>query len=306
MELVKQSNLILGQPPNSYHDTLKLIEKVGRICYQSTDKITDSSAKRFVEKQLVPTGHHAMLEHSWLVLRTKIREEEGNVRTWLDTLGSFASNFLKVKPRGDYLYVYGNWRAFLDLRSENIAEFARQFPEMPKIILNRRGRYVIVEQQLIPKDMRAYTVVFKTDRAVTHELVRHRPASYAQKSQRYCADKDYLEFIIPYMFDDEKLADKHTYNQYLDWTNACERAEESYHRLLKSGMKPQEARAVLPNSVLTEIAVTASIEEWEHIFNLRCALDAYPQIRRLMIPVLNHFTLMNWTERKYPKYFYTI
>ncbi len=299
MKEIKQGHTIVGQPPLNYDDTLKFIEKIGRICYQSSDKITDISSKRFVEKQLVPTGHHAMLEHSWLVLRAKMREDVGNVKEWLNGLSSFASNFITVKPRGSNIYVYGNWRAFLDLQSEDTEHFTKQFMSMPEIVLKRRSRYEMVQTEDIPMDMRAYTVVFITDRAVTHELVRHRPPAFAQKSQRYCADKDYLEFITPYMFDKEKLNDKDTYGQYINWVHACTQAETSYHQLLKSGQKPQEARAVLPNSVLTEIAVTADIEEWEHIFHLRCAPDAYPQIRRLMIPVLKHFTLNEWIARKY-------
>lgn len=136
-----------------------------------------------------------------------------------------------------------------------------------------RGHESVLEHQSI-------SVRFITDRGVTHELVRHRIAAYTQESTRYCnyAGKDIL-FIEPVFWsvDDEK---------YDHWHCSMEQVEIDYNELIRDGATPQEARTVLPNSLKTEIVVTANIREWRHIFRLRTAKTAHPQMRALMIPLL--------------------
>lgn len=124
------------------------------------------------------------------------------------------------------------------------------------------------------------TVRFICDRAVSHELVRHRMASFAQESQRYCnysLDKfgRDITFILPYWLDEEDLG-------YSDWERSCREAEQTYFRLLDYGYSPQQARMVLPNCTKTEIIVTANFREWRHILKLRTAPDAHPDMQRLM------------------------
>ena len=118
------------------------------------------------------------------------------------------------------------------------------------------------------------SVLFVTDRAVTHELVRHRLASYSQESQRYVNYKDGITFIIPETSSDREL--------YL-WEYSVKHSYSDYLSLLElDGVRPQEARAVLPNSTATRIVVTANIREWRHIFRMRCDKAAHPMIRKLM------------------------
>jgi thymidylate synthase (FAD) len=148
-----------------------------------------------------------------------------------------------------------------------------------------------------------------TDRGVTHELVRHRLAAYSQESTRYCnysKDKfgNAITVILPvwfYSIPDEwhsyqtipggyTLGDAQTKEkQYYDWKIAMARSEESYFMLLDDGQTPQEARSVLPNSLKTEIVMTANLREWRHVFSLRCSPKAHPQIRELMIDMLTEF-----------------
>lgn len=128
------------------------------------------------------------------------------------------------------------------------------------------------------------SVRFITDRAVTHELVRHRLASFTQESQRYCnysKDKfnNEVTFIEPWWISDADPIDS---NVAYPWFNAISTAEQEYFKLLDVGMTPQDARAVLPNSTKTEIGVTANYREWRHILKLRCSDSAHPDIRRLM------------------------
>lgn len=127
------------------------------------------------------------------------------------------------------------------------------------------------------------SVRFICDRGISHELVRHRIASFAQESTRYCnysKDKfgNELTFIHP-MF----ITDLHISNV---WEHAMEEAEMSYFELLEAGATPQEARSVLPNSIKTEVIMTANYREWRHFFELRTSAAAHPQMREITIPLL--------------------
>jgi thymidylate synthase (FAD) len=115
-------------------------------------------------------------------------------------------------------------------------------------------------------------------------------ASFAQESTRYCnysGDKfgNELTFIRPSFWSDKSPHDGHFYKYYL-WNTAMYNAEQSYLSLIKDGAKPEEARSVLPNSLKTEIVVTANYREWRHIFALRTSPKAHPQIREVMIPLM--------------------
>lgn len=119
------------------------------------------------------------------------------------------------------------------------------------------------------------TIKFICDRGVSHELVRHRLASFAQESTRYCnyaGDKfgNELTFIEPLFFDIGKFGNCVSLKRTL-WEIAMERAEETYLELIQEGCSPQEARSVLPNSIKTEVVMTANYREWRHFFNLRAA-----------------------------------
>ena len=138
--------------------------------------------------------------------------------------------------------------------------------------LVRRGHEAMLEHGYA-------TAHFRIDRGVSHELVRHRLASYAQESTRYCnyKDKD-IEFVRPSYLNE---------SSYELWTNAMLTAEEAYNQMIKNGCTPQQARAVLPNSLATTIVVTANLREWRTIFKLRCAKDAHPDMRYIMLRLLS-------------------
>ena len=143
--------------------------------------------------------------------------------------------------------------------------------------LIKRGHESVLEHY-------SFSVRFVCDRGVSHEIVRHRLASYSQESTRYCNysnDKFRSEIaVIKPCFLVENT------EGYEMWKNACERAEEAYFNLLDWGCTPQEARSVLPNSLKTEVIMTANIREWRHFLKLRTATDAHPQMRELTVPLL--------------------
>ena len=127
------------------------------------------------------------------------------------------------------------------------------------------------------------------DRGVTHEIVRHRIASYSQESQRFCNysnDKfgNELTFIKP-IFDKYKC-DAGMYDTFED---TCRFIEKRYFEMLKHGATPQEARSILPNSIKTEIVMTMNLREWRHFFKLRCDKAAHPQTREIANMILKEF-----------------
>ena len=141
----------------------------------------------------------------------------------------------------------------------------------------KRGHEAVLEHASV-------TVKFTVDRGVSHEIVRHRLAAYCQESTRYCNySKDgfgrQVTFIQPHFLD------RGTRGWEL-WVLACEQAEKAYFDLLNWGCSPQEARAVLPNSLKTEVVMTANLREWRHFFKLRTAPAAHPQMREVTIPLL--------------------
>ena len=141
----------------------------------------------------------------------------------------------------------------------------------------KRGHEAVLEHASV-------TVKFVVDRGVSHEIVRHRLAAYCQESTRYCNySKDgfgrQVTFIQPHFLD------RGTRGWEL-WVLACEQAEKAYFDLLNWGCSPQEARAVLPNSLKTEVVMTANLREWRHFFKLRTAPAAHPQMREVTIPLL--------------------
>jgi thymidylate synthase (FAD) len=238
---------------------------------------------------------------------------------------SFASQFFHLLPKFFHidkiekkeLLVTGSVRAFRELYQANptvkmvkaIAEFlGRRHPLFYEDLLPARG---LVKQEgvkvekvplqtvdTVPADLlvkhRHVAVLFVVNRAITHEIVRHRPVSYLQESQRYCRysqDKfgSEVTFIKPMFF-------KKGSAEYSMWEQAMQETEKIYLKLLETS-SPQAARTVLPNSCKTELITFANLLEWLHIFKLRTSKGAEPSMREVMIPLLHKF------QEKYPTIF---
>ena len=164
-------------------------------------------------------------------------------------------------------------------------ESARKFVAM----LIRNGHEAMIEHSFV-------SVKFTVDRGVSHELVRHRIASFAQESTRYCnyakdkfgAECAFIDLEPGIMLDNKmkKMSGEEIALVMAEWTSAMEDAERHYMRLLELGATPQIARAVLPNSTKTEITVSANYREWRNFFKLRVPADVHPQMREVTIPLL--------------------
>lgn len=129
-------------------------------------------------------------------------------------------------------------------------------------------------------------VRFISNRGFTHEMVRHRLCSFAQESTRYVKYDGGMEVIEPYWWDNEGCK---THELQWHWESHMEDCEKEYKYLLSKGLPPQAARGVLPIDIKTEIVVKANLREWIHVFDLRCADAAHPDMRRVMLPLREEF-----------------
>lgn len=279
------------------------IEACGRLCYKSEDKISAGSTDPFI-RRIVQHGHNSVMEMAALTLRIRFETE-----AMLNQLYQAVPRFLQIdRPvKSDKtLLVSGTVRAFRELAINHgnvklikgiTAFFAQRHPLFFFDLTGKRGwlpqtgveveKVPLAEVDRLPADLlarhRHVAVRFITNRAVTHEIVRHRPCSFLQESQRYCryADDKFgneVTFIRP-MFFAEGTA------EYRLWEEAMRETERLYLELLATAT-PQAARTVLPNSCKTEIIVFANLMEWLHIFRLRTTPAAEPSMREVMTPLL--------------------
>ena len=278
MRLIKPSFEILEQKPG-LDGLLQHIERCGRTCYKSEDKITEESAPKFVD-MLVKRGHTAMVEHGTVYLTLNMSSRNKYFKYCTNKYSNAIST--GEAEAGTWVgYITTNYRVLL-----------------------QEGWLSDLEYITEPtKHIRRITVKFVCDRGVSHEFVRHRVFSFAQESTRYCnysKDKFGKEctFIIPCWLDiPEGSADSPeipvlrerygtaagTFLNNLYW------AEANYFDLLEQGWIAQQARAVLPNSLKTELIMTGTIAQWEGFFKLRDANDAHPQARELAAPLHEEF-----------------
>lgn len=210
-------HMIVKQPEieilstETYEDMVKRIERIGRVCYKSENRIEEGSAEKFI-RGIIKRGHESVIEHG------------------------------------------------------------------------------------------SITVKITCDRGVTHEIVRHRIASYSQESTRYCnyANEKFgsqitcIDVATGFSYD---LNNENDRRKYEVWNEAMEAAEKYYFKMLELGAKPEEARSILPNSLKTEIVVTMDIREWRHFIRLRGAGAAHPQMRQVALMIRDTLA------EKYPIFF---
>ena len=189
-------------------EILRRIERAGRTCYKSEDKITEESAAKFVSS-VIKRGHESVIEHEKVTVRVVC------------------------------------------------------------------------------------------DRGVTHEIVRHRLASYSQESTRYCNDKGGVTFVIPPWvkvepgeYKAKRVLDCANNDAERAWLHSMLDSEVCYIELLARGWSPQQARSVLPNSTKTELVMTMNLREWRHFFKLRTSSAAHPQMQEIARPILEAFKAM--------------
>jgi thymidylate synthase (FAD) len=280
MKLIKPSFEIWEQEPG-LEGIYKVIERAGRVCYKSEDKITEDSAKPFVDR-MVKAGHGAMLEHSTVYLKVP---NEGLLRNFIDNTPShFNYEWCRTNPVMDEdnnVYITTNYRHIIEHKLEDYLKYICKPTEFHE---------------------KRITVKFILSRSIAQEYTRHRMFSFAMESQRYCAynrDKfgNEVTFIIPCWLNwDEQVIHRGDFEKsgsgsmdsYI-FVNSLLDAESSYLDLVKENWKAQQAREVLPNACKTELIMTGFVSDWRHFFELRCATNAHPQARELAIPLREEF-----------------
>lgn len=318
MKVVSPSFAILT--PIEPKDALKLIEKVGRTCYKSESKITDESAEPFVSG-LIKRGHEAVIEHYSFIFElsnasyTKLRgsilllEEigfnsfirftstdrhvvSGNIRAWRDYLKACLENNVFV-PKFVWEFAHENEVFFPEFKDMEVGAKVEANDMFKPLNIHELQNGI---EQLTHVDM---TVRLTNDRGVSHEEVRHRPASFAQESTRYCnyvkdrfgSEVAYIDLKGSMEFDSKvsRLSTDIQQMIYDEWVQACIDAERHYIRMIELGATPQIARSVLNNSTKTEICITMNLAEWRHFFKLRCDSAAHPAMREISIMLLKAF-----------------
>ncbi len=283
------------------------IESCGRICYKSEDKITEDSAGPFV-KNILKRKHNSVAEMAVLTIKISCAEDG-------DIAGLFQAipKYFVVDPQdNNSVILTGSVRAFRELTLFHSefrivkaisAYLAERYPQFYFDLIPGNGwekidgfqfeKIHLQDVDKMPVNLlakhRHLAVKIITNRAVTHEIVRHRPVAYLQESQRYCRyDKEQfgneVTFIKPMFYADDTP-------EYKLWEKAMLDTEKIYLELLKSS-SPQAARTVLPNSCKTEIIVFANLLQWQHIFRLRTPPAAEPSMREIMIPLQAEFVKM--------------
>jgi thymidylate synthase (FAD) len=286
------------------------LEACGRICYKSEEKITVDSALPFVKK-IAEHGHNSVMEMAVVTLRLRCTAIQ------ITDLLQCQPKFLIIDVVENGLLVTGSIRTFRELystfsRIEVISAMVDFLGSRHPFLFenvwkpdNKSDISAIVVEKISLEEVEHFAadllsrhrylgVKFIVNRAVTHEIVRHRPCSFLQESQRYCRysqDKfgNQVTFIRPMFFAPDSP-------EYYLWKEAMEETEALYLQLLETST-PQAARTVLPNSCKTEIIVYCNLAEWRHIFRLRTTPAAEPSMREVMIP------LEAEVKKRYPQIF---
>lgn len=301
MKLIKPSFEIIEQEAG-IEGLLRHIEKCGRTCYKSEDKITEDSAEKFVN-MIINRGHTAMLEHGTIYLYRR-STEVGDDAEWFEEFAdkysdnkySNATRIWNDNKQYEEVFVTTNYRVLLQNDWTNDLRYLCEPTEHHE---------------------KRITVKFICDRGVSHEFVRHRVFSFAQESTRYCnysKDKfgNEITCIIPCWCDD--LVGGNSYDISLcedydltateglsknsaRWIYYMCQAESAYNLLLAKGWVAQQARAVLPNSLKTELVMTGTIDQWKGFFALRDDKQhAHPQAYELAHPLHEEFIKRGWTK----------
>ena len=252
-------------------DLYKHIERCGRICYKSEDRITDDSAPKFINT-IVNRGHTSVLEHGTIYFTVKYDSAE--YAEYYDTTIKEIINspYSFYKSDDSNLYVTTNFRVVLNAFKGNLT-LANEF-------INKHL------SDLSERHIQRITLHITCDRAISMELIRHRVFSFSQESTRYCNYGNRgFQFIKPAWWDEVINDVSYSEVDKTKWCDIfyvnCNKNAEDYNKLLELGQTPQQARAVLNNALKTELMMTGTIPQWEEFLKLRLDKAAHPDMQVL-------------------------
>lgn len=242
VEIIKQSNDLIG--------IFKHIEKCGRTCYQSYDKIDETSYIKFIQ-MIQSKGHLSVFEHGTIYLKIPIY--------YPGVIDLIQNQYSKYRVIDNYYYVTTNLRVIKEHKLENLMQYICEPTEY---------------------HYKRTTVKFILPIGISREFCRHRVFSFSEQSTRYCnfslnKFNNEITFIIPTWVKDINS------EKYLTFLEQLKRSETTYFELIKEGYKPQEARDVLPLSTKSELIMTGFDEDWKQFLELRCSPYAHPDAQKL-------------------------
>ncbi len=303
---MNRQTLILGYTQGKApQDVAEKIEFAGRTCYKSADKITPGSADRFVQ-MVMKRGHESVIEHSWFVFKLVNTGQPWFTQFLLNLM--LSNNMFSLTRSEDDLYylLSGNARMFRDYARQTkqiselslslLGQLTTNYPVLfedlkgievntahqPGVILNPEHEYTLEEKK---KHWWAMVRFVGGSRAFTHQLVRHRKTGISQESQRYCDESGIAHtgyYVTPPSIVEAGLQD--FYDEQI-------RNLDAAYQKLKAcdGVKAEDARFLLPNACCSEIVMSANLEEWRWILNMRCDKHAQWEIRAHAMDLLHQF-----------------
>lgn len=284
MKLINQSFEILEQKDFTITGIKKFIERCGRVCYKSEDKITDDSYEKFVD-MLERRDHARPLEFGTVHLQMYILDFH-KLRDTLCINNIWNDQWIKYHYVGNLTYVTTNYRYYLAII---------------KVFPSAENDFDPQDDELYP---RRYTVHFITSRGIMDEFRTHIGLSHLAESSRYCSyDKNRfgneLTFIIPNWVNTNcpNKEQEGPSVASIEWSTTMLDAEASYMNLIKMGCTAQEAREVLPLAVKSELISCGFEDVWSNFFYRRCAKDAHPMAREIAIPLQKRFKELSYDNQ---------
>lgn len=293
MKLIESSAEIWDQ-----NNLFKHIERCGRICYKSEDKITEDSSLKFMSR-IINLGHTSVLEHGTIYLTIPIGSPvyDRYYMTKYDLVRFFDNNnYSFVNKSKSYYTVEEAPKEYKTFVSKNGITAIYYITTNYRVIIENNLKVEPYIVDCSPNHIKRITAHIICDRGVLAEITRHRVFSFSVESTRYCNySKDKfggeLTFIIPYWLDikpnsintevmsGDQIRLAEDTNKSINFIQSLASSELEYISLINKGCKPQEARAVLPNCLKTELAMTGTISQWEEFFKLRCNKNAHPDMQ---------------------------
>lgn len=284
MKLIKPSFEIIEPTGYTIDDIYKSIELAGRVSHKSEDRITEDSAKTFVER-MMKMKHLSTCEF-------------GTVYLYIDYHNPSFGKIIDKYSSNEYS------KCIIDTVFPNKAYISSNYRVLVENNWLDDLKYLCKPTEYHHK---RYTVKFILDRAILAEFTRHRKFSFMAESTRYCnysknKFNNELTFIIPCWVDD---IEEKSYTSFVEyhptkydpaklWFDVCMNSEDTYIDLLDKGWKPEQARNILPLSLKTELYMCGFAEDWEKFFELRTASNAHPQCKELAIPLKEEFIKRNY------------
>lgn len=263
--------------PNKFISDYLNIEQFDEETFEDSPYYENLTAEDFVNT-LIKSGHGAMLEHGTVYLDCP----ENIFQKYNSNKFSKGVIINTGKTRGKDIYEYPIYKYYVTTNLRVLVE-NDWLDDL---------RYVCEPTEYHAKRV---MVRFICDRGISHEIVRHRVMSFAQESTRYCNySKDKFGQELTFIEPAWEFPSSNIVNTRERFEAMLEEAEANYMELITLGFKPQEARAILPNALKTEIVVTGFIDDWKHFFKLRCDNAAHPDIRKLALDLQKQFIDRNF------------